>query len=158
MAHFTSVHRREIYKYLAKFISTSNEVFASSHIPMTWPNDFLHSKQLCIFSPLCVSIGVAILLLVADMEFFQNFTPPDFQAKNFTPAISPNVNSFSKKKTQKMTENGEINTAGKNFTLPPALTGWTNSSSVWLICKKSMRWCLFVWCAKLTPSCFFEDC
>ena len=36
-----------------------------------------------------------------DMEFFQKFTPPDFQAKNFTPSISPNFNSFSKKKHKK---------------------------------------------------------
>ena len=36
-----------------------------------------------------------------DMEFVQNFTPPDFQAKNFTPSISPNFNRISKKKTQK---------------------------------------------------------
>ena len=35
---------------------------------------------------------------VADMEFVQNFTPPDFQPKNFTSSISPNFNSFSKKK------------------------------------------------------------
>ena len=63
------------------------------------------------------------------MEFVQNFTPPDFQVKNFTPSISPNFNSFSKEKTQKMSENGEIYTAGKNFTLPPALTAWTNSTS-----------------------------
>ena len=28
-----------------------------------------------------------------------------------------------------MSENGEIYTAGKNFTLPPAVTGWTNSTS-----------------------------
>jgi len=35
------------------------------------------------------------------MEFVQNFTPPDFQAKNFTPPISPNFNSFSKKKHKK---------------------------------------------------------
>ena len=28
-----------------------------------------------------------------------------------------------------MSENGEIYTAGKNFTLPLALTGWTNSTS-----------------------------
>ena len=33
-------------------------------------------------------------------------------------------------KTQKMSENGEIYTAGKNFTLPPALTALTNSNSV----------------------------
>ena len=59
----------------------------------------------------------------------QKFTPPDFQVKNFTPPILPNFNSFSKKKTQKMSENGEIYTAGKNFTLPPGLTGWTNSTS-----------------------------
>ena len=64
------------------------------------------------------------------MEFVQNFTPPDFQAKKFTLSISPNFNSFSKKKTQKMSENGEIYTAGKNFTLPPAVTAWTNSTSV----------------------------
>ena len=40
-------------------------------------------------------------LLGTDRIFVQNFTPPDFQAKNFTPSISPNFNSFSKKKTQK---------------------------------------------------------
>merc|ERR1712004_129501 len=34
-----------------------------------------------------------------------------------------------RKKTQKMSENGEIYTAGKNFTLPPAVTAWTNSTS-----------------------------
>ena len=62
------------------------------------------------------------------MEFVQNFTPPDFQAKKFTPSISPNFNSFSMKK--KVSENGEIYTAGKNFTLPPAVTAWTNSTSV----------------------------
>ena len=47
------------------------------------------------------------------MEFVQKFTPLDFQVKNFTPSILPNFNSFSKKKTQKMSENGEIYTAGK---------------------------------------------
>ena len=39
-----------------------------------------------------------------------------------------------------MSENGEIYTAGKNFTLPPALTGWTNSTSVFsfnIFCLKS---------------------
>ena len=37
----------------------------------------------------------------SDMEFVQKFTPPDFQAKNFTPSISPNFNSFSGKKHKK---------------------------------------------------------
>ena len=62
---------------------------------------------------------------LSDMEFVKNFTPSDF---HFTLSISPNFNSFSKKKTQKMSENGEIYTAGRYFTLPPALTGWTNST------------------------------
>ena len=66
----------------------------------------------------------------SDMEFVINFTQPDFQAKNFTPASSPNFNSFSDKNTKKMSENGEIYTAGKNFTLPPAVTAVTNSNSV----------------------------
>ena len=64
------------------------------------------------------------------MEFVKNFTPSDFQAKNFTPSISPYFNSFSKKKHKKMSENGEIYTAGKNFPLLPAVTAWTNSTSV----------------------------
>ena len=34
----------------------------------------------------------------SDMKFVKNVTPPDFQAKNFTPSISPNFNSFNKKK------------------------------------------------------------
>ena len=38
---------------------------------------------------------------MADMEFVKNFTPSDFQAKNFIPSISPNFNSFSKKKHKK---------------------------------------------------------
>ena len=36
----------------------------------------------------------------ADMRFVQNFTQPDFQAKSFTPSISPNFNSFSDKNTK----------------------------------------------------------
>ena len=63
------------------------------------------------------------------MKFVKNFTPPDFQAKNFTPSISPSFNSFSDKNTKKMSENGEIYTADKNFTLPPAVTALTNSTS-----------------------------
>ena len=74
-------------------------------------------------------LGAELPPLGSDMEFVQKFTPPDFQAKNFTPSISPNFNSFSGKKTQKMSENGEIYTAGKNFTLPPAVTARTNSTS-----------------------------
>ena len=38
-----------------------------------------------------------------------------------------------------MSENGEIYTAGKNFTLPPALMAWTNSTSVY----KKVTFCKF---------------
>ena len=69
------------------------------------------------------------------MEFVKKFTPSDFQEKKFTPSISPNFNGFSKKKTQKMSENGEIYTAGKNFTLLPALTALTNSTSGIVKCE-----------------------
>ena len=67
--------------------------------------------------------------LQADMRFVQNFAPPEFQAETFTPSISPNVNSVSDKNTKKMSENGQIYTAGKNFTLPPAVTALTNFTS-----------------------------
>jgi len=63
--------------------------------------------------------------LHSDMSFVRNFTLPDFQAKTFSPSISLNFNSFCDKST-KLSANGEIYTAGKNFTLPPAVTGWTN--------------------------------
>ena len=64
------------------------------------------------------------------MRFVKKFTPPDFQAKNFTPLFSPNFNSFGDKKHRKMSENGEIYTAGKNFTLPLAVKAVTNLTSV----------------------------
>ena len=38
---------------------------------------------------------------LSDMKFVKKITPPDFQAKNFTPSISPNFNSFGKKKHKK---------------------------------------------------------
>ena len=74
------------------------------------------------------------------MEFVQKFTPPDFQVKNFTPPILPNFNSFSKKKTQKMSENGEIYTARQNFTLLPAVAAVTNlTSGIELLCFFSIN-------------------
>ena len=48
------------------------------------------------------------------MRLDQNFTLLDFQANIFTPLISPNFNSFSDKNTKKLSENGEIYTAGKS--------------------------------------------
>ena len=64
----------------------------------------------------------------------QKFTPPDFQAKNFTLSISPNFNSFSDKNAKKMSENGDIHTASKNFTLPPAVTAVTAVTNLTSVC------------------------
>ena len=50
-----------------------------------------------------------------DMEFVQNFTLPDFQAKNFTQSISPNFNSFSKKKHKKWVKKEKFTLLAKNF-------------------------------------------
>ena len=38
-----------------------------------------------------------------------------------------------------MSANGEIYTAGKTFTLPPAVTAWTNSTSAFTVPTDSMK-------------------
>ena len=50
-----------------------------------------------------------------DMEFVQKFTPPDFRAKNFTPSISPNFNSFSKKKHKQIVKMEKFTPLAKNL-------------------------------------------
>ena len=54
----------------------------------------------------------------------------DFQQSTAI-SIAKKFRNLHIEKTQKMRENGEISTAGKNFTLPPALTALTNSTSDW---------------------------
>ena len=71
----------------------------------------------------------AWLLCYPDMEFVPNFTPPDFQAKILHRQFHLISTVLVGKKTQKMSENGEIQTAGKNFTLLPAVTAWTTPTS-----------------------------
>ena len=46
-----------------------------------------------------------------------------------------------------MSENGEIYTAGKNFTLPLAVTAWTNSTSgdIMVAKTKGSLLCMYVW-------------
>ena len=60
----------------------------------------------------------------ADKEFVQKFTPPDNQAKNFTPSISPNFNSFSGKKHKKWVKMEKFTPLAKFFfsLLGPYLT------------------------------------
>ena len=87
--------------------------FVSLHLPYFWFIEF--QSPLCIFA--------------SDMKFVQNFTPPDFQAKNFTPSISPNLNSFSKKKHKKWVKMKKFTVLHKNFILPLAVTAVTNLTS-----------------------------
>ena len=74
------------------------------------------------------------LLYEPEMSFVNNFTSPDFQAKEFTLEIPLNFNSFSDKNTKKMSEKGDIHTASKNFTLPPAVTAVTAVTNLTSVC------------------------
>ena len=56
--------------------------------------------SLNLIRPLFLLQRRRVTLVLPDMEFVQKFTPPDFQAKNFTPSISPNFNSFSGQNTK----------------------------------------------------------
>ena len=67
------------------------------------------------------------------MEFVQKFTLPDFQAKNFTPSISPNFNGFSKKKHKKWVKMEKFTPLAKilhcrrqwrHWQIPPLPTCW----------------------------------
>ena len=44
-----------------------------------------------------------------------------------------------------MSKNGEIYTTGKNFTLPPGLTGWTNSTSSSTVRAQNVDWVMDGW-------------
>ena len=49
------------------------------------------------------------------MRFVKNFAPPDFQAKDFTPFLSLNFNSFSHKNAKNEFFFWEIYTTGKKL-------------------------------------------
>ena len=65
---------------------------------------------------------------VTDKQFVKNFTPPDFQAENFTPSIASNFNSFSKKKhkkwvkMEKFTPLAKILHCRRHWQIPPLRT------------------------------------
>ena len=65
-----------------------------------WRQASIRGDMSYLLSSLSIIYSLLALSRIYHMEFVKNFTPPDFQAKNFTPSISPNSNSFSKK-TQK---------------------------------------------------------
>ena len=80
----------------------------------------------------CLTCGIRLENLTrvgSDTEFVQKFTPPDFKVKILHCQFHL-ISTVLVGKTQKLSKNGEIYTAGKNFTLPPAVTAWTNSTSV----------------------------
>ena len=72
-----------------------------------WPELKMEVNNMMMVVMVVITLAVIPLVVVVvdnmmtDMKFVQNFTPPDFQVKNFTPSISPNFNSFSKKKHKK---------------------------------------------------------
>ena len=63
----------------------------------------------------------------------KKITPPDLQAKNLHRQFYLISTVLVTKKTQKISENEEIYTAGKSFTLPSAVTALTNSTSVYFL-------------------------
>ena len=46
-------------------------------------------------------VSIIIFGMSQTWNFVKNFTPSDFQAKHFTPSISPNFHSFSDRNTKK---------------------------------------------------------
>ena len=78
------------------------------------------------------------------MRFVKNYTPPDFQAKHFTPLISLHFNSFSDKNTKKWVFLEKFTPLTKIFTLPAAMTAVTNLTSVCCIriCGSMHVWCI----------------
>ena len=63
------------------------------------------------------------------MSFVKNYTPPDFQAKDFVPLISLNFHSYSDKNTNEFVFLEKFTPLAKNFTLPAAVTAVTNLTS-----------------------------
>ena len=55
-------------------------------------------------------------------EICPKFCAAGFSGIFFTSSISPNFNNYCDKSTKKMSENGEIYTIGKKFSLPLAVT------------------------------------
>ena len=77
-------------QYLGMFrvsAATQSPVIRGNTNTPTHEDVFLHKK---IFVHIWKH---TLTILCPDMEFVQKITPPDFQAKNFTPSISPNFNS-----------------------------------------------------------------
>ena len=64
-----------------------------------------------------------------DMIFVKKFTPPEFQAKQFTPLIPPYFKSFGDKNTKKLVKVEIFTPLAKNFSLPLAETAVTYITS-----------------------------
>ena len=67
------------------------------------------------------------------MRLVKKFTPPDFRQKILHPYFHRISTVWVKKTPKKMSENGDIYTPSKNFTLPPAVTAVTNLTSAYNI-------------------------
>ena len=91
----------------------------------------------------------------ADMEFVQNFTPPDFQAKNFTPSISPNFNSFSKKKHKKWVKIEKFTPLAK---LLQSRRHWRHGQIPPLRLSPNFCYSVVLWTFHVTPILYQSKC
>ena len=126
-------------KYLAWLLRKPTRTIKDLARSSNFKEDVVDTRKKCKFICLAIwsehtraianEIATGWISATADMEFVKKITPPDFQAKNFTPSISPYFNSFRKKKHKKLVKMEKFTLLATNFTLPPGLTGWTNYTS-----------------------------
>ena len=95
MNNINCTHCKKHFGAVDSFVEVETAAIVGS-TQCCWPHLHRPGKE----RPPLVSM-VMMIMEMTDMEFVQNFTPPDFQAKNFTPSISPHFNSFSKKNHKK---------------------------------------------------------
>ena len=72
-----------------------------SHFWRCFRGSHILTNLVVVWRSVLEELGQILSSLSADMEFVKNFTPSDFQEIFFTPSMSPNLNSFSKKKHKK---------------------------------------------------------
>ena len=90
-----------------------------------------------------------------DMKFVQNFTPPDFQAKNFTPSISPNFNSFSKKKHKKLVKIEKFTPLAK---ILQSRRHWRHGQIPPLRLSPNFCYSVLLWTFHVTPILYQSKC
>ena len=139
--HSATTFKRTSHPYLSLFIIVTHHSLLITLSRCTWPQP---SKELLFIIVTHHSqslISSYTLLFIIITHIFQGF--PSNQTWNLSKNLHRRILRLKilhrqfhliltvlVGKTQKKSENGEIYSAGKNFTLLPALTAWKNSTSV----------------------------